>query len=105
MPSRPKTTLLEECRKRDLMPPPGNSITKDIVSLRKKHRAHEAWLDKVAEDSVKYLEVPSAQGPSAQGPSAQGPSAGLKLKKTKRRRIKRRNPTKKKKKKKPTKKR
>ena len=94
MPSRP-TTLLEECHNRNCMPPPDKSITKDIVSLREKRRAHEAWLAKVAEDSVKYLEVPSAQGPSA----------GLKPKKTKRRRRKRRNPTKKKKKKKPTKKR
>jgi len=96
MPSRP-TTLLEECRKRDLMPPPPGGITKDIISLKKERRAHEAWLAEVGEQLVENLEVPSAKVPSAI------PRAGLKPKKTKRRR--RRNPTKKKKKKKPTKKR
>ena len=102
MPSRPKTTLFEECRKRDLMPPPDKSITKGIVSIRKGRRDHEAWLAEVGEQLVENLEVPSAKVPSAK-PSAK-PSAGLKPKKTKRRR--RRNPTKKKKKKKkPTKKR
>jgi hypothetical protein len=100
MPSRPKTTLFEECRNRDCMPPPDKSITKDVESRRKKRRAHEAWLAKVGEQLVENLEVPSAQVPSAQVPSAE-----LKHKKTKRRRRKRRNPTKKKKKKKPTKKR
>jgi hypothetical protein len=100
MPShKKKKTLFEECHDRDCMPPPDKSITKGVISRRNEHRAHKAWLDKVGEDSVKYLEVPSAQGPSAQGPSAE-----LKHKKTKRRRRKRRNPTKKKKKK-PTKKR
>ena len=100
MPShKKKTTLLEECRNRDLMPPPDKSITKDIVSLRKERLAYEAWLAKVGEQLVENLEVPRAKVPSAM------PSAGLKPKKTKRRRRKRRNPTKKKKKKKPTKKR
>jgi hypothetical protein len=93
MPShKKKKTLFEECHDRDCMPPPDKSITKGVISLKKERRAHEAWLAKVGEDSVEYLEVPSAI-----------PSAGLKPKKTKRRRRKRRNPTKKKKK--PTKKR
>jgi hypothetical protein len=100
MPSQKKITLLDECERRRLMPPPGKSITKDVLSRRKERRTHEAWLAKVGEQLVENLEVPSAQGPSAQGPSAE-----LKHKKTKRRRRKRRNPTKKKKKKKPTKKR
>ena len=66
MPSRPKTTLLEECHNRKCMPPPDKSITKDIVSLREKRRTHEAWLAKVGEQLVENLEVPSAQGPSAE---------------------------------------
>jgi hypothetical protein len=82
MPSQKKITLLDECERRRLMPPPGKSITKDVLSRRKERRTHEAWLAKVGEQLVENLEVPRAQ---------------LKPKKTKKRR---RNPTKKKKKKK-----